>query len=175
MKNTVKLQGIQLGALKIGDIVLESEYSANEAIKMFFAGKDFVKELIKDLPEMLLDLEGAFDTFEEIEDRQMEKAIEIQKEKARELFGLLNSKANKEELLRHAEMLQKKFAPKEECTIEERLAELRAKRDAQHNIPKAKVKVMGPEGKEMNIDDLPEEVKAVIGDVIGRIERGEMR
>lgn len=168
MKNTVKLQGIQLGALKIGDIVLESEYSANEAIKMFFAGKDFVKELIKDLPEMLLDLEGAFDTFEEIEDRQ--------EEKARELFALLNSKVNKEELLKHAEKLQEKLAPKEKCTIEERLAELRAKRDAQDNMPKMpKVKVMGPEGKEMDINDLPDEVKAVIGNVIGRIERGEMR
>lgn len=168
MKNTVKLQGIQLGALKIGDIVLESEYTVDDSIKMFFAGKKFVKELIKDLPEILLDLEGAFDTFEEIEDRQ--------EEKARELFALLNSKVNREELLKHAEMLQEKFAPNQEQTIEEKLAELRAKRDAQDNMPKMpKVKVMGPEGKEMNMDELPEEIKAIIGNVIGRIERGEMR
>lgn len=162
MKTTLNLKGIQLGDLRIGDIVLEQEYSASEATNLMFGAKRFVKELIKDLPEMLLDLEGAFETFQEIDERQESKV-------EHKFDGLARHM--------HSEM-----------SMEDILANLRAQRDAEYArerqakeqasndrpMPRVKVKVTGPQG-EMDMEDVPAEIKSVIGDIIGKIERGEMR
>ena len=60
MKTTFKLGSIEIQGVKINDIEVTQEYTAQEAINLTFAGKSFVKSLIKDLPEMLEDLEVAF-------------------------------------------------------------------------------------------------------------------
>lgn len=69
MKTTFKLGSIEIQGVKINDIEVTQEYTAKEAIDLVFAGKSFVKSLIKDLPEMLEDLEVAFNKFNEIDER----------------------------------------------------------------------------------------------------------
>lgn len=69
MKTIFKLGSIEVQGVKINDIEVTQEYTAKEAIDLVFAGKSFVKSLIKDLPEMLEDLEVAFNKFNEIDER----------------------------------------------------------------------------------------------------------
>lgn len=77
MKTTFKLGSIEIQGVKINDIEVTQEYTAQEAINLTFAGKSFVKSLIKDLPEMLEDLEVAFNKFNEIdESKDMTKELE---------------------------------------------------------------------------------------------------
>lgn len=80
MKTTFKLGSIEVQGVKINDIEVTQEYTAQEAINLTFAGKSFVKSLIKDLPEMLEDLEVAFNKCNEIdetvESRDMTKELE---------------------------------------------------------------------------------------------------
>lgn len=83
MKTTFKLGSIEIQGVKINDIEVTQEYTAKEAIDLVFAGKAFVKELIKDLPEMLEDLEVVSNKFngtdeidERIESRDMTKELE---------------------------------------------------------------------------------------------------
>lgn len=80
MKTTFKLGSIEIQGVKINDIEVTQEYTAQEAINLTFAGKSFVKSLIKDLPEMLEDLEVAFNKCNEIdetvESRDMTKELE---------------------------------------------------------------------------------------------------
>lgn len=159
MKTTLNVKGIQLGELKIEGISIEQEYSVSDAINMMNAGKQFVKDLIKDIPEMLLDLEGAFETFQEIDERQSDNA--------RELFAELNSEGAREEMLKKAHFM----------------AHARACQEAKIDTPACgarmpkhvKVKMVGPNGESLNADNLPKEVRAVMADIIGKIERGEMR
>lgn len=80
MKTTFKLGSIEIQGVKINGIEVTQEYTAQEAINLTFAGKSFVKSLIKDLPEMLEDLEVAFNKCNEIdetvESRDMTKELE---------------------------------------------------------------------------------------------------
>ncbi len=77
MKTIFKLGSIEVQGVKINDIEVTQEYTAKEAIDLVFAGKSFVKSLIKDLPEMLEDLEVAFNKFNEIdESKDMTKELE---------------------------------------------------------------------------------------------------
>lgn len=77
MKTIFKLGSIEVQGVKINDIEVTQEYTAQEAIDLVFAGKSFVKSLIKDLPEMLEDLEVAFNKFNEIdESKDMTKELE---------------------------------------------------------------------------------------------------
>lgn len=77
MKTTFKLGSIEVQGVKINDIEVTQEYTAQEAINLTFAGKSFVKSLIKDLPEMLEDLEVAFNKCNEIdESKDMTKELE---------------------------------------------------------------------------------------------------
>lgn len=80
MKTIFKLGSIEVQGVKINDIEVTQEYTAKEAIDLVFAGKSFVKSLIKDLPEMLEDLEVAFNKCNEIdetvESRDMTKELE---------------------------------------------------------------------------------------------------
>ena len=80
MKTTFKLGSIEIQGVKINDIEVTQEYTAQEAINLTFAGKSFVKSLIKDLPEMLEDLEVAFNKCNEIdetdESKDMTKELE---------------------------------------------------------------------------------------------------
>lgn len=77
MKTTFKLGSIEVQGVKINDIEVTQEYTAQEAINLTFAGKSFVKSLIKDLPEMLEDLEVAFNKCNEMdESKDMTKELE---------------------------------------------------------------------------------------------------
>lgn len=83
MKTIFKLGSIEVQGVKINDIEVTQEYTAKEAIDLVFAGKAFVKSLIKDLPEMLEDLEVVSNKFngideidERIESRDMTKELE---------------------------------------------------------------------------------------------------
>ena len=77
MKTTFKLGSIEIQGVKINDIEVTQEYTTQEAINLTFAGKSFVKSLIKDLPEMLEDLEVAFNKCNEIdESKDMTKELE---------------------------------------------------------------------------------------------------
>ena len=80
MKTTFKLGSIEIQGVKINDIEVTQEYTAQEAINLTFAGKSFVKSLIKDLPEMLEDLEvvsNKFNGIDEIdESKDMTKELE---------------------------------------------------------------------------------------------------
>lgn len=171
MKTKLNLKGIQLGDLKIGDIVLEQEYTVSEAAGMMNAGKQFVAGLIKDLPEMLLDLEGAYETLQEIEERQsvesdfLNKAIAMEHHRAyQEAFG------NKEECHCEDEC--------ESCTCKEEPKSANEKlRDFLNNFenenPNIKVRVVGP--RDISEEDVPDEIKQALKHVIGKIHRGEIR
>lgn len=80
MKTIFKLGSIEVQGVKINDIEVTQEYTAKEAIDLVFAGKSFVKSLIKDLPEMLEDLEvvsNKFNGMDEIdESKDMTKELE---------------------------------------------------------------------------------------------------
>ena len=83
MKTIFKLGSIEVQGVKINDIEVTQEYTAKEAIDLVFAGKAFVKSLIKDLPEMLEDLEVVSNKFngideidERVESRDMTKELE---------------------------------------------------------------------------------------------------
>lgn len=80
MKTIFKLGSIEVQGVKINDIEVTQEYTAKEAIDLVFAGKSFVKSLIKDLPEMLEDLEVVSNKFngidERVESRDMTKELE---------------------------------------------------------------------------------------------------
>lgn len=157
MKTTLNVKGIQLGELKIEGISIEQEYTLSDAVNMMNAGKQFVKDLIKDIPEMLLDLEGAFETFQEIDERQSDKA--------RELFAELNSEGANEDACEKAKM-----------DVMQEIAKKLEKPACGARIPKAiKVKMVGPNGESLDANNLPKEVRAVMADIIGKIERGEMR
>ena len=80
MKTIFKLESIEVQGVKINDIEVTQEYTAKEAIDLVFAGKSFVKSLIKDLPEMLEDLEVVSNKFngidERVESKDMTKELE---------------------------------------------------------------------------------------------------
>lgn len=80
MKTIFKLGSIEVQGVKINDIEVTQEYTAKEAIDLVFAGKSFVKELIKELPEMLEDLEVVSNKFngidERVESKDMTKELE---------------------------------------------------------------------------------------------------
>ena len=83
MKTIFKLGSIEVQGVKINDIEVTQEYTAKESIDLEFAGKSFVKSLIKDLPEMLEDLEvvsnklnGIDEIDERVESRDMTKDLE---------------------------------------------------------------------------------------------------
>lgn len=76
MKTTFKLGSIEVKGVKLNDIEVTQEYTAQDAINLAFAGKSFVKGLIKELPEMFEDLEVAFNKFNEVNERVEEKMEE---------------------------------------------------------------------------------------------------
>lgn len=80
MKTIFKLGSIEVQGVKINDIEVTQEYTTKEAIDLVFAGKSFVKSLIKDLPEMLEDLEVVSNKFngidERVESKDMTKELE---------------------------------------------------------------------------------------------------
>ena len=67
MKTTIKLGNIEFNGIKLENIEFTQEYNHIEAIQLMTAGKKFVQDLTKELPEMLDDLYLAFNKFNEID------------------------------------------------------------------------------------------------------------
>ena len=77
MKTTFKVGALQIEGLGVvRDLEITQEYSAGEAIHMMVHGKKFVQGLLKELPEMMLDVEKAHNTYMEIDERAVKSAIE---------------------------------------------------------------------------------------------------
>lgn len=178
MKARLNVKGIQVGELKIGDIVLEQEYTVSEAVNMMNAGKQFVKELIRDLPEMLLDLEGAYETIQEIDERQSESK-ETLCESPEELFANFNPELeeDRKKFFKYADLIANNRAC-QEAEIDKRPGSsddelMDMIKELEQGNPNVKVRVVGP--RNINEEDVPQEVKDALKHVIGQISRKGMR
>lgn len=69
MKTLLKIGKITVGEVSVSDITIEQEYTAKDVVELAYNGKAFVKELIKELPEIMDDLYVAFNKFNEIDDK----------------------------------------------------------------------------------------------------------
>ena len=56
MKSTFKIGNIDIQGVKLEDIEFTQEYTISEAMSLMDYGKKFVKELLKELPEMIEDI-----------------------------------------------------------------------------------------------------------------------
>ena len=77
MKTNLVLKNIEIAGVKIGEVAVEQDYSVTEILKLANGGKNFVKELLKDLPEMLADLKKSVDEDEEEYDEEKETLIMV--------------------------------------------------------------------------------------------------
>ena len=71
MKTKFTLKNIEVEAIKIGEITIEQDYSVSELISAVNGGKSFVKELLKELPEMISDAQKVVEVIEQ--ERQKSK------------------------------------------------------------------------------------------------------
>lgn len=76
MKTKFTLKNIEVEAIKIGEITIEQEYSVSELISAVNGGKSFVKELLKDLPEMISDAQKVVEAID-IAERQERQESEV--------------------------------------------------------------------------------------------------
>lgn len=79
MKTKFTLKNIEVEAIKIGEITIEQEYSVSELISAVNGGKSFVKELLKELPEMISDAQKVVEAIDiaEEQERQASKVSNI--------------------------------------------------------------------------------------------------
>ena len=77
MKTNLVLKNIEIAGVKIGEVAVEQDYSVTEILKLANGSKNFVKELLKDLPEMLADLKKSVDEDEEEYDEEKETLIMV--------------------------------------------------------------------------------------------------
>lgn len=92
MKTNLVLKNIEIAGAKIGEVAIEQEYSVSEILKLANGGKNFVKELLKDLPEMLADCKKSMDYIDSVEkeeeyDKEKETLIIVNEY----LEGILNA------------------------------------------------------------------------------------
>lgn len=92
MKTNVVLKNIEIAGVKIGEVAIEQDYSVSEILKLANGGKNFVKELLKDLPEMLADFKKSMDYIDSVEkeeeyDKEKETLIIVNEY----LEGILNA------------------------------------------------------------------------------------
>lgn len=76
MKTKFTLKNIEVEAIKIGEITIEQEYSVSELISAVNGGKSFVKELLKELPEMISDAQKVVEAID-IAERQERQESEV--------------------------------------------------------------------------------------------------
>lgn len=67
MKTKFAIGNLEINGVKIENISIEQEYSVGEAVDMMKCGKDFVKEIIRDLPEVMEDVQRIMTKAEEID------------------------------------------------------------------------------------------------------------
>lgn len=73
MKTNLVLKNIEIAGVKIGEVAIEQDYSVSEILNLANGGKNFVKELLKDLPEMLADFKKSMDYIDSVEKEDEEK------------------------------------------------------------------------------------------------------
>lgn len=74
MKTKFTLKNIEVEAIKIGEITIEQDYSVSELVSAVNAGKSFVKELIKELPEMISDAQKVAEAIDIAEEQERQKS-----------------------------------------------------------------------------------------------------
>ena len=74
MKTKFTLKNIEVEAIKIGEITIEQDYSVSELISAVNGGKSFVKELIKELPEMISDAQKVIEAIDIAEEQERQKS-----------------------------------------------------------------------------------------------------
>lgn len=72
MKTNLVLKNIEIAGVKIGEVAIEQDYSVSEILKLANGGKNFFKELLKDLPEMLADFKKSMDYIDSVEEEEEE-------------------------------------------------------------------------------------------------------
>lgn len=77
MKTNLVLKNIEIAGIKIGEVAVEQEYSVSEILKLANGSKSFVKELLKDLPEMLADFKKTIDYTESVEKKKNELKVKF--------------------------------------------------------------------------------------------------
>lgn len=73
MKTKFTLKNIEVEAIKIGEITIEQEYSVSELISAVNGGKSFVKELLKELPEMISDAQKVVEAIDIAEEQERQE------------------------------------------------------------------------------------------------------
>ena len=74
MKTKFTLKNIEVEAIKIGEITIEQDYSVSELISAVNGGKSFVKELLKELPEMISDAQKVIEAIDIAEEQERKKS-----------------------------------------------------------------------------------------------------
>lgn len=74
MKTKFTLKNIEVEAIKIGEITIEQDYSVSELISAINGGKSFVKELLKELPEMISDAQKVVEVIDIAEEQERQKS-----------------------------------------------------------------------------------------------------
>ena len=74
MKTKFTLKNIEVEAIKIGEITIEQDYSVSELVSAVNAGKSFVKELLKELPEMISDAQKVVEVIDIAEEQERQKS-----------------------------------------------------------------------------------------------------
>lgn len=74
MKTKFTLKNIEVEDIKIGEITVEQDYSVSELVSAVNAGKSFVKELIKELPEMISDAQKVAEAIDIAEEQERQKS-----------------------------------------------------------------------------------------------------
>lgn len=73
MKLNFKIGAINIQGVMIRDLEISQEYTTKEFVDLVYAGKNFMKDIIKEAPEIMEDLEVAQNKFEEINNRILDK------------------------------------------------------------------------------------------------------
>ena len=73
MKTKFTLKNIEVEAIKIGEITVEQDYSVSELISAINGGKSFVKELLKELPEMISDAQKVIEAIDIAEEQERQE------------------------------------------------------------------------------------------------------
>lgn len=74
MKTKFTLKNIEVEDIKIGEITVEQDYSVSELVSAVNAGKSFVKELLKELPEMISDAQKVVEAIDIAEEQERQKS-----------------------------------------------------------------------------------------------------
>lgn len=67
MKTLFKLGNITMGEVTISDLTIEQDYTVTDIVELAYHGKSFIKELVKDLPELIDDICVAFSKAEKLD------------------------------------------------------------------------------------------------------------